>query len=329
MGASVMRILSLAIVATSTLVLSLPASAGSLTRTFVSSAGSDSNPCTVTQPCASFAAAYNAVAPNGIVAALDPGKYGPLTISTAVTINGNGWAAITAPAQNNGITVNAVSGNVTLTGLEIDGAQAGYNRIVFNSAGSFTVTSCVVQNMVQDQGGDMNTGNGILLAPTSGTIAIAITDTTVANNAYAGLLYLPPSGSPTVNAVFDRITANANYQGILVDSQNTSGGAISISLTNSIASNNSDFGIYAGSVSEPMGVVIDNVDASSNGDYGIVAEGTANVVLGRSVVTNNSGYGILNGTISNTFYTYQNNEIYLNGNSNAVGENPLTPVTDQ
>src|ERR1700728_1897046 len=264
MGASVMRILSLAIVATSTLVLSLPASAGSLTRTFVSSAGSDSNPCTVTQPCASFAAAYNAVAPNGIVAALDPGKYGPLTITGPVTINGNGWAAITAPAQGNGITVNAVSGNVTLTGLEIDGAQAGYNGIVFNSASSLTVTDCVVQNMVQDQGGDNNTGNGILLQPTSGTISIVVTSTTVANNANDGLGYLPPSGSPTVNAIFDRITANANYDGIDVDSSNASGGTTSVSLTNSIASNNSADGIYANNGSATVGVLIDNVNASSN-----------------------------------------------------------------
>jgi hypothetical protein len=48
-------------VLTATLALSLPAhAAGSLTRTFVSSAGVDSNPCTITAPCASFAAAYAA-----------------------------------------------------------------------------------------------------------------------------------------------------------------------------------------------------------------------------------------------------------------------------
>ena len=63
-----------------------PAGASTLTRTFVSSTGSDANPCTVAQPCATFAAAYSAVAQNGIVAALDPGKYGPLNITGPVTI---------------------------------------------------------------------------------------------------------------------------------------------------------------------------------------------------------------------------------------------------
>ena len=106
------RVLSLALL-TITLSLTLPAHAA-LTRTFVSSAGSDSNPCTITQPCSSFAHAYTLTAANGIVAALDPGKYGPLTITGPVTINGNGWAAVTAPAAGNGFTINAVSGNVTL-----------------------------------------------------------------------------------------------------------------------------------------------------------------------------------------------------------------------
>src|ERR1700730_12363090 len=97
---------------------------------FVSSAGVDTNPCTIAQPCASFAQAYTMIGANGIIAALDPGKYGPLTITGPVTVNGNGWAAITGPAQGNAFTVNAVSGNVTLIGLEIDGAGAAYNGIV-------------------------------------------------------------------------------------------------------------------------------------------------------------------------------------------------------
>ena len=72
-----------AIVAAATLVLSLPAQAqnGTLTRSFVSSAGLDSNSCMITAPCATFAEAYTKISANGIIAALDPGKYGPITIS--------------------------------------------------------------------------------------------------------------------------------------------------------------------------------------------------------------------------------------------------------
>src|SRR5580692_4645864 len=135
------RVLSLALLAI-TLALTLPAQAqnGTLTRSFVSSGGLDTNSCMITAPCASFAEAYTKVGANGIIAALDPGKSGP------VTINGNGWAAITGTAQGNGITINAVSGNVALIGLEIDGAAAAYNGIVFNSGSTLTVTNCIVQN---------------------------------------------------------------------------------------------------------------------------------------------------------------------------------------
>src|ERR1700733_9511085 len=104
-----------------TLVASLPAHA-QLTRTFVSSSGVDTNPCTIAAPCATFGQAYSLVAPNGIVAALDPGKYGPLTINGPVTIDGNGWASITAPANGYGITIQAGSSdNIILRGITVDG----------------------------------------------------------------------------------------------------------------------------------------------------------------------------------------------------------------
>ena len=43
--------------------------AQALTRTFVSSTGVDSNPCNISQPCATFAHAYNVTAQIGIIAA--------------------------------------------------------------------------------------------------------------------------------------------------------------------------------------------------------------------------------------------------------------------
>src|ERR1700728_3231297 len=114
--------------------LSLPVHAAGLTRTFVSSTGVDTNPCTTAAPCATFAKAYTAVAPSGIVAALDPGKYGALTITGPVTIDGNGWAAITAASNSNGITINAQSNDkITLKGLAIDGVGTANNGILFNT----------------------------------------------------------------------------------------------------------------------------------------------------------------------------------------------------
>src|ERR1700728_4397808 len=214
------RVLSLALPII-TLALTPPAHAqnGTLTRSLVSSAGLDTNSCMITAPCATFAHAYTAIAANGIIAAIDPGKYGPIVITGPVTINGNGWAAITGPAQGNGITVTASSGNVALIGLEIDGAGAAYSGIVFNSGSTLTVTNCIVQNFVQDGNTHAYTGNGILLQPTTGTLNFAITGTTVSNNAFVGLYYLPPSGTPTAHGAIDRVTATGNSDGITIATQ--------------------------------------------------------------------------------------------------------------
>ena len=287
----------------------IPAQAASVTRTFVSAIGNDNNNCTITQPCATFARAYSLTLADGIIAALDPGKYGPLTITRPITVNGNGWAAITAPAAGNGFTINAVSGNVILTGLEIDGAGAAYNGVVFNSGSSLTITDCVVQNFFWD-GMHPTTGNGILIQPSSGTINFAITKTTVSNNSLGGIIYLP-SGTPTANGAIDHVTATGNMDGIDFIPQSATGGSTVAAISNSIVSNNSANGIVAGS-GQPLTLSINSVNVSGNG-FGISASGTAKVLLGQSVITGNTN-GTSNTTSSNTFYSVQNNLIGLNGN---------------
>jgi hypothetical protein len=299
---------------------------GSLTRSFVSSAGLDTNACTIAAPCASFAQAYTKIGANGIIAALDPGKYGPIAITGPVTINGNGWAAITAPANGNGITITAGSGNVTLTGLEIDGAGAGaaWNGILFNSGGNLVVKNCVLKDFVGDNSG--TSGIGILIAPASGTITFTIVDTIVTNSEYAGILYAPPSGSsPTATGVIDHVVATGGSIG--ATASRASSGSAAISISNSVISNNTaGTGVFAYAPVGSIAMTLDNDEISYN-YYGIVnSPGNSTIVLGRSTITNNSGYAIANDSIIDTF---QNNQIYANGNDNVVLTNPLTNVSPQ
>jgi hypothetical protein len=301
------------------IVAGAPANAqnGSLTRSFVSSAGLDTNACTIAAPCATFAVAYTKISANGIIAALDPGKYGPIAITGPVTINGNGWAAITAPAAGNGITITAGSGNVTLTGLEIDGAGAAYNGIVFNSGGKLIIGNCIVKDTVLGSNGTETTGTGIVIQPSAGTVEFTITNTTVTNNGDAGIFYLPPSGSPSVSGVIDHLVATGNFSGILISEYNASGGSLNVVITSSILNNN-NFGVQIGGVqqgNEATDTVTLDTDDISNNDYGLsIEDGTA--IVSNSVIVNNSTYGIDN---SATIYTYQNNRYLLNGNNNALG----------
>src|ERR1700738_611636 len=57
------------------------------TRTWVSGVGDDANPCSRTAPCKTFAGAISKTAPGGEINCLDPGGFGALTITKAITIS--------------------------------------------------------------------------------------------------------------------------------------------------------------------------------------------------------------------------------------------------
>jgi hypothetical protein len=283
-----------------------------LTRTFVSSSGVDTNPCTVAAPCATFAHAYTLTGASGSIAALDPGKYGPLTITYPVTVNGNGWAAITAPAQGNGITINAGSGNVILTGLEIDGAGAAYNGIVFNSGNSLTVSNCIVKDFISADG---TSGNGIMIAPTSGTIDFTIVNTVALNNASAGIHYLPASGSAAATGAIDHVTVANNAIGMAVDLSGASGGSAAVTISNSVANNNTADGVVTASATGTVSVTVDRDEVSSNGT-GVSVGANTSLLLSRSVIATNSAYGISN---AGSAASSGDNRISGNGSSNVFG----------
>ena len=328
------HVFGFALLSVVTIFASAPAQAqnGTLTRSFVSSAGSDSNACTIAAPCATFAHAYTVIGANGIIAALDPGKYDPLNITGPVTVNGNGWAAITGTAAGSGITINGGSGNVTLSGLEIDGAGAAYNGIVFNSGANLSISNCVIKDFVTPSvvsGAMVGTvGNGIWIAPTTGTITFGVFNTTVTNNKWAGINYQPAGGSAaTATGTIDHVIATNNVnEGFAVALGTASGGSAAISISNSVVANNGA-GIGVAALPGTATVTIDSDEINGNIWGLIVNSGTA--LVSRSVITQNETDGILSdGT--GTIDSFQNNQIYANGASSSdnVSGN-LTNITPQ
>ena len=258
------------------IVASAPAQAqnGPLTRSFVSSAGSDGNPCTITQPCATFAHAYTAIGANGIIAALDPGKYGPITISGPVTINGNGWAAITAPAQGAGVTIFGDSGNVTLNGLEIDGAGAANYGIIdyFYYNHNLIVSNCLLQNFVGND--QLGAGSGLAIqAEATGPANITVANTTFSYNGSAGIYYTGASNGPNLNFIIDHVMATANGWGIQIDASESTGGSVLVAVSNSVLDNNGNgIALFGGNPTMEMMVSDSHIDSNT----------TAGVQLGRA-----------------------------------------------
>jgi hypothetical protein len=92
-------------------------------RTWVSGVGDDANPCSRTAPCKTFAGAISKTAAGGEIDALDPGGFGAVTITKAITIDGGGGQVASALVSGtNGIIVSAGPTDVvTLRNLTING----------------------------------------------------------------------------------------------------------------------------------------------------------------------------------------------------------------
>jgi len=306
----------------------ISAHAAARDRVFVASYGNDSNPCTFGSPCKTFQQAVNVVAEGGEVTAIDSAGFGPIAISHAVTITSPAGieAGIVPVAGGDAIAINAgATDAVVLRGLTINGASgsSGSSGIVFNAGGSLTVSDCVVENF-NYTGVGTDTGNGILMQPTSSPISFAITNTVLSNNGYAGIYYSSSlTLTPQATGAIDHVVTINNYKGIEFFTQ-LGGGPTTVAISNSIADNNNFVGIQIQNGAPALTVSIDNTSVNSNGE-GITATYTSTVTLGRSVITGNNG-GIINTTSPNTFYSYQDNRIDNNGPMNIIGApNSLAP----
>ncbi len=93
------------------------------TRTWVSGVGDDANPCSRTAPCKTFAGAISKTASGGEIDCLDPGGFGTLTITKAITIDCDSGAGGVLSSGTFGITINAPTTDVVIIrNLQVSGA---------------------------------------------------------------------------------------------------------------------------------------------------------------------------------------------------------------
>jgi hypothetical protein len=137
-----------------TLALGAAAQATSVTRTWVSSAGNDTNTassCPRTAPCKTFAGAYSVTLAGGEIVALDVAGYGPLTITGPLSIFALEGAVVTVQSNTTGITVNTGSASdvVTLRNLQISGAAGSTNTTgIVVLRGRLTLESSTLRSLV-------------------------------------------------------------------------------------------------------------------------------------------------------------------------------------
>src|SRR6516164_8315138 len=127
-GRNAMRTKTMSVVPGLLLALSTAAAYGQASRTWVSGVGDDANPCSRTAPCKTFAGAISKTADGGEIDCLDPGGFGAVTITKAITLDCTGTHGSVLVAGTNGIVVNATStgtNKVVIRGLSINGFGTG------------------------------------------------------------------------------------------------------------------------------------------------------------------------------------------------------------
>jgi hypothetical protein len=247
------------------------------TRTWVSGVGDDANPCSRTAPCKTFAGAISKTAPGGEIDALDPGGFGPLTITKAITIDGGGGqVASVLVSGTNGINVNAGPTDVvTLRNLRINGivssAGGGVNGVQYNTGGALHIENCYIFGFTGDginvhTGATSalfvddtfltNNGNGIQIAPTASNVRSMLVRVRAQGNLNYGI-YLHPSAGANAGTVVDDSSALLNTTGIVVT-------GATLYLGNSvIIRNNFGVSITGGSV---LSYKTNMIDGNSSGD---------------------------------------------------------------
>src|SRR5579859_6191872 len=145
---------------------------GQASRTWVSGVGDDANPCSRTAPCKTFAGAISKTAAGGEIDALDPGGYGAVTITKAITIDGGGGqVASVLVSGTNGIVVQAGPSDVViLRNLRINGIGTGINGIRFLTGKALSVENCDIFGF---------TTHGIDIATAGGNVFV---DNTASSN---------------------------------------------------------------------------------------------------------------------------------------------------
>jgi Right handed beta helix region len=247
------------------------------TRTWVSGVGDDANPCSRTAPCKTFAGAISKTAAGGEINCLDPGGFGAVTITKAITIDCLHTVGGVLAAGTNGVNVNAAAGDrIVLRGLDINGVGSGLTGILFSSGGSLHVEDSVIYGMQ----------NGINIGAGS---EIYIKNTYIRNNSNVGVYIAGPSG--LVNAVIEKTTVENQAYG-LVTAANTR-----VTTRGSVYSGNSNTGILAGSAAE---INVDSCIVTNNG-VGMWAQGII-TVASSFISGNNTAVAAAGSGIAATFF---------------------------
>jgi hypothetical protein len=285
------------------------------TRTWVSGVGDDANPGSRTAPCKTFAGAISKTDAGGEIDVTDPGGFGALTITKAITIDGSGTFASVLAAGTAAITVAAGANDVvTLRHMSFNGdGGAGLDGIHFLSGAALHIESCHIFNFGR---------RGVFFEPNA-ISRLFIKDTVIRNQAdptNGGAVFIAPRPGGSALASIDGARMVGNLFGLVATDPSV------VAVRDSVVSGNANAGFAASSVAGGAVVidlenclVFDN-NATVN-SAGIAASGGQAVVRISNVMVINNRLGLMVSSGGN-IVSFGNNRIAGNATDGAPTATP-------
>lgn len=207
---------------------------GQSSRTWVSGVGDDANPGSRTAPCKTFAGAISKTAAAGEISVLDPGGYGAVTITKAITIDGSGTIAGITASGVNAIIVNAGTNDmVILRHLIINGLGTGLAGVRVLSARAVLIENCAMT-------GGTTAGVDLQASATSTNTTVYVINSRISDFGFtgtgAGILVRPtvPGGKVVVvNSTIQQCAVGIDSRGEVTLTSSTVSGNRGAGLTTS------------------------------------------------------------------------------------------------
>ena len=249
------------------------------TRTWVSGVGDDANPCSRTAPCKTFAGAISKTAAGGEIDVLDPGGFGTLTITKAMTIDGNTGAIGSVLASGTtGFNINAgASDRIILRNLTVNGTSQstspGTTGVNVIAAGSVTLMHVNV----------MNFSNYCLNFSPSASSRLVIVDSNFDNCTTGALNISLASGGPNKVSVSHSVFQKSGF-GISVGANSV------VTVADSLISNGAT-GVQATAVGGHITLQASTV--ANSGAYGVHASAGGVINLAQTSIVSTTGTAIV------------------------------------
>jgi hypothetical protein len=262
--------------------------------------------------CTTFTSALTNTNPGGVIYCLNGVTDGVINITKSITIDcTNTNASIVATGANAAITINGAGIVVTLRGLKIRGQGGSLGVNVVNAA-SVIIEDSTISNFT------IAPAIGIKFAP-SAAAQLVVTDTSLTGNgsgSVGGGIQINPSAGGSAQASLNRVSAAKNVFGIVADGTGSTTG-INMTITDSVASGNTQDGIIAVTPSGGAGIAVMVANTKSvNNAIGIRSIGpNVTVRVKNSDITGNStGLSFSGG---GALLTFGNNAVRANNSDGA------------